>query len=357
MKTKHGLFAAVPWSGMAGFAVLFLAALFTLTLAGCPTATGSEEDPTEAGYENFYNYPAGRVNGNGTLTIQNNAASPVLLFTSDVAPGNYIGTAGSLDSIRVKLPEEKFYTIVAVEKANWEEKGEQAAQYSELSYYSNTQGYSVTVNPNSMYGAGQWIINNYTDYWVALKKSDLSENYAVVAPTAKRVIVPIQIGTNYDYIPHYFKELKYNGKVIALVESDDQTASDTVVTTQERTSFTTNLGQGTIKPPSADLKPAIYFTNSSDKTVRVYIGAQNQLSAIGVSGTDFALASGDTQMFTDGIAEGTNTNTINFNSTAWNQNKSVSQSMTMQKNKVYRIVLNVDYSTTCEEQDASVYFN
>jgi hypothetical protein len=154
--------------------------------------------------------------------------------------------------------------------------------------------------------------------------------------------------------------LKYNGKVIALVESDDQAASDTVVTTQERTSFTTNLGQGTIRPPSTDLKPAIYFTNASDKTVRVYIGTQNQLSAIGVSGTDFALASGDTQMFTDGIAEGTSTNTINFNSTAWNPNKFVTQNMMMQKNKVYRIVLNKSedtYSTTCLEQDASDYFN
>jgi hypothetical protein len=354
MKIKHGL--------LFGFAVFLATAMFTMTLAGCPTGTNDEsrEDSKETAYKDFYNYPNGRTNGNGTLTVQNNAASPVLLFTSDVAPGNYIGTVGSLSSIKVKLSEEKFYTIVAVEKANWEEKGEQAAQYSELSYYSNTQGYSVTVSPNSMYGAGQWIINNYTNYWVALKKSDLSENYAVVAPTAKRVIVPVQIGSNYDYIPHYFKELKYNGKVIALVESDDQAASDTVVTTQERTSFTTNLGQGNIQPPSTDLKPAIYFTNSSDKTVRVYIGAQNQLSAIGVSGTDFALASGDTQMFTDGIAEGTSTNTINFNSTAWNPNKFVTQDMIMQKNKVYRIVFSKSgntYSTTCEEQEASVYFN
>jgi hypothetical protein len=354
MKTKHGL--------LFSFAVLLVAAMFTLTLAGCPPTTGdgSRGDPKEAGYEDFYNYPAGRTDRNGTLTIQNNAASPVLLFTSNVSPESYIGTVGSLSSIKVKLSEEKFYTIVAVEKANWEEKGEQAAQYSELSYYSNTQGCSVTVSPNSMYGAGQWIINNYTNYWVALKKSDLSENYAVVAPTAKRVIVPIQIGNNYDYIPHYYKELKYSGKVIALVESDDQAASDTVVTTQERTSFTTNLGGLGSRQPPTDLKPAIYFTNSSDKTVRVYIGAQNQLSAIGVSGIDFALASGDTQMFTDGIAEGTSTSTINFNSTAWNPNKFVTQDMTMQKNKVYRIVFTKsgeNYSTTCVEQDASDYFN
>jgi len=329
-----------------------------LLLIGCPTE--EEESNIEAQYEGFYNYPAGRTTGNGTLTIQNNSASPVLLFTSDVSPDNYIGTVGSLSSVKVKLPEEKFYTIVAVEKANWEEKGEQASQYSELSYYSNTQGYSVTVTPNSMFGGGEWIINNYTTYWVALKKSDLSGNWDVVSPSAKRVKVPIQIAATFDYVPHYFKELKYNEKVIALVESDDEAAADTVVTTQERTSFTTNIGQGTIQPPGTDIKPAIYFTNLSDKTVRVYIGAQNQLSAIGVSGTDFALASGDTQMFTDGITEGTNTNSINFASIAWNPNKYVSQDMIMQKNKVYCIVLNKSgetYSTTCEEEDASKYFN
>jgi len=66
------------------------------------------------------------VNANGTLTISNSVATPVLLFTSDVSPENYIGTVGSLSSVKVKLPEQKLYTIVAVDKANWQEKGEQA---------------------------------------------------------------------------------------------------------------------------------------------------------------------------------------------------------------------------------------
>jgi len=167
-----------------------LALVFAVMISACDLFGGGDGGDDEAGYEEFYNYPDGRANGNGTLTISNSVASPVLLFTSDVAPGNYIGTVGSLSSVKVKLPEEKFYTIVAVDKANWEEKGAQAAQYSELTYYSNTQGYSITVSPDNLSGAGQWIINNYTNYWVALKKSDLSSNFAVVAPTAKRVIVP-----------------------------------------------------------------------------------------------------------------------------------------------------------------------
>jgi hypothetical protein len=346
-----------------------LALVFAVMISACNLFGGSDKDDdptppvtpaTEEGFEDFYNYPSGRADSTGTLTIGNNVASPVLLFTSDVSPANYIGTVGSLSSVKVKLPEQKFYTIVAVDKANWQEKGAQAAQYSELTYYSNTQGYSITVSPDNMSGAGQWIINNYTTYWVALKKSDLSANYAVVAPNAKRVIVPIQIGANYDYVPHYFKELKYDGRVIALIESDQQAEADTATTTETRTSFTTNLGQGATALPTTDLKPAIYFTNSSDKTVRVYVGSQNQLSATGVSGTDFALVSGATQMFTSGIDEGVHTNTINFNSTAWAQNKFVSQDVVMQKNKVYRIVLNgpnQSYSTTVTEQDAEEYFN
>ncbi|GAB6392081.1 MAG: hypothetical protein MdMp014T_1454 [Treponematales bacterium] len=84
------------------------------------------------------------------------------------------------------------------------------------------------------------------------------------------------------------------------------------------------------------------------------------MSATGVSGTDFTLAPGDTQMFTSGIEEGGNTNTINFSSTAWAQNKPVFQNLVMQKNKVYRIVLKGpadNYATTVEEQDAQAYFN
>jgi hypothetical protein len=354
MKTKHGL--------LFSFAVLLAAAMFALTLAGCPTGTGAggEEDPK---YGNFRNYPSGRVDGNGTLTINNSVASPVLLFTSSVAPENYIGTAETLSSIKVKLPEEKFYTIVAVDKANWEEKGEQAAQFSVLSYYSNKLGYSVAVSPSDMNGAGQWIINNYTDYWVTLQKSDKSVDYAVVAPKTMRVKVPIQIDTSYAYIPHYSKELKYDGKIVALVEFADYGQADTVRATQNRPTFNTDLGgtgNGAPQPPSVNLKPAILFTNNSDKTVGVYTSTQNMLAPAGVSDSDFALAAGDTQMFTDGIVAGTNTKSINFDSIAWGgARKFVTQDMEMKNNKVYRIVLHKsgdNYSTTCEEEEASKYF-
>jgi len=117
-------------------------------------------------YKDFYNYPDGRKSPTGTLMINNSINSPVLLFTSDVTGTNYIGTVDSLNSIKVTLPEQKFYTIVAVDKKTWEEKGEQAERSSNLTYFSRTQPYSLNVSPSVMGGGGKWYINNPTNYWV-----------------------------------------------------------------------------------------------------------------------------------------------------------------------------------------------
>jgi hypothetical protein len=313
-------------------------------------------------YKEFYNYPAGRSNTNGLLTIKNSANAKVLLFTDSVSASNYVGTVEGLNSIKVKLPEEKFYTIVAVDKANYEDKKEQASQFSDLTYYSNRQPYEMTVRPDDMYGAGKWIISNTTDYWVSMRKVDGSGgNWAVVAPKALRTEVPIPIGSNFDFIPHFYKELKHNGKVIALVESDAISEANTVTTSEQYPTFNTSIGN-TLQPPSPNLNPAIFLTNSSDKTVRVYSGQNNQLSPSGQPGLDFAMGSGWDQMFTDGISPGSNTNAINFAALGWEPPRVyVSQDVTMQKDKVYRIVLSGNstqgYSTSVQEEDGSEYFN
>ncbi|AEF80571.1 hypothetical protein [Leadbettera azotonutricia] len=346
---KKSLFLLKAW--------VLLSVAFALT--GCLLATddSGDKDEVPAKYKEFFNYPDGRKNSTGFLEIRNSVASPALLFTDSVLPANYIGTVDSLSTIKVKLPEQKFYTIVAVDKALYEERGTQASQYSDLTFYSNTQPYSMAVTASNTWGGGTWIINNNTTYWVSLRKSDLSGTvYAVAAPNAKRVSVPIQIGQNFDYIPHFYKELKYDGRVIALVESDQLKSADTVATTEAQSTFTTDIAPTTV--PSASIKPAILFTNSSDKTVRVYSGQNNQLSN-GAS-QDFALASGSTQMFTNYVDAGSNTNSINFASIAWSNRVPVTQNMVMQINKVYRIVLggaNDSYTTTVTEEDASAYFN
>jgi hypothetical protein len=324
-----------------------------------------EPDPYPPIYKEFFNYPRGRENANGNLTIKNAAGSPVLLFIDTVFPANYIGTAGSNSSINVKLSEEKFYTIVAVDKDTYEEKEEQASQYSNLTYYSNSQLFSITVNASNIFGEGKWIINNNTDYWVSLEKSDRSGViFAVAAPNAKRVTVPIKFSEGYDFIPHFYKEIKQQGKVIALVESDDIGQADTAWTDENHPIFTTDIGGpgADIEVPdeNADTKPAVVVTNSSDKTVRVYTGTHNQLTN-GALGADFALASGITQLFT-GLDAGTSVNTINFDALAWGGKRVFvsGQDMAMEINKVYFIKLEgsgSNYSATVTDiKDAEEYF-
>jgi hypothetical protein len=336
-----------------------------LVLFSCPFNPSPDDDKkTEVPeqYKEFRNYPQGRTDTNGLLTIKNAANARVLLFTDSVSPANYIGIVEKLSSVKVKLPDEKFYTIVAVDQENYEDKGAQASQFSDLTYYSNRQPYVMTVSPTDMYGAGKWIITNSTDYWVAMNKVDGSGgNWAVVAPKALRTEVPIPIGTNFDYIPHFYKELKHDGKVIALVESDVISGADTVTTSEAHPNFNTNIGSN-LNPPSPNLNPAIFLTNSCDKSVRVYLGQNTQLSPSGQPGVDFAMGSGWDQMFTDGISPGTSTKSVNFGALGWDPPRQyVAQEITMQKDKVYRIVFSgnatTGYSSTVEEEEASEYFN
>jgi hypothetical protein len=341
---------------------LFAAALILLSCEN-PSGGGNSTDDGDdnpALYEEFHNYPNGRTDTNGTLTIKNAVNSKVLLFTGSIGPGNYIGMVEGLDSVKVKLPDEKCYTIVAVDKTNYEEKKDQAYQFSGLTYYSNSQPYSVNVNPNELFGAGTWILSNHSSYWVALQKTDGSgDNWAVLAPNTIRTTIPIQIGVNIDYVPHFYKELKYNGKVIALVEYDDVSQADTVSTSPEEPRFNTDIGRD-VTPPSSNLKPVLLLTNNWDKTVRVYTGTNKQLSPSGTPGEDYAMASGWTAMITSGIEASTNTNSINFASGSWSGRKYVSVDMVMKKNHVYRIVLAGNsangYTTTVEETSADKFF-
>jgi hypothetical protein len=349
------------------YKLLFLVLTASVLFTSCFINGGTEPEPEPEPdlyppiYKDFYNYPNGRENANGTLEIKNTAGSPVLLFTDWVSPANYIGTAGGGSSIKVKLSEEKFYTIIAVDKDTYEEKLDQASQFSNLTYYSNSQLFSVAVSVNSIFGEGKWIINNNTDYWVSLENVDRSGDiFAVAAPNAKRVTVPIEFKKAYDFIPHFYKEMKQQGRVIALVEIYDERQMDTAWTTEEHPNFNTEIGGPNADielPPDEDTKPAVFVTNNSDKTIRVHKGLHDQLTN-GAPGADFALASGISQLFT-GLEEGTNVNEINFEALAWKDRVKVSQDMTMEINKVYRIELKGsggNYSTTVIEEDAEKYF-
>ena len=308
-------------------------------------------------YSGFYNYPAGRVDvNNGRLTIQNTAASEVLLFAGTVDKDSYIGTVGSLGSVKVKLSEEKFYSIVAVEKSIYEERQAQAAQYNTLTYYSNTQGYTISVSPSNTYGGGNWVFNNNTTYWVEIKKIDLSMNYAVIAPGALRVTIPIGIGEIYDYSVHFRKEIKSAGKVVALVETSDPTQNNTVQVSFENPTFTTNINPVDVP---ANIKPAVMVKNEAAQTVRVYYSQTQKTN--GAPGGDFVVVGGQRQLIS-GFEAGDDVKNINFGATAWFANKWVpaSLSKSMTADKVYEITIPSSGNAadiTVVEVNGSDYYN
>ncbi|MDR1072800.1 MAG: hypothetical protein LBL45_03900 [Treponema sp.] len=347
------------FKGMPG---VILAFGLLLLASGCDSSGNGGNNGNDNGsqndslYEGFYNYPAGRVNQSGLLEIRNTINSETLLFKETVTAENYIGAIDPFGSVKVKLPDEKFYTIVAVEKENYKERKTQAAQFNVLTYYSNTQPYSVTVSPSTTYGNGTWVFNNNTTFWVQIKKSDLSQNYAVIAPGAQRVSIPIATNTPYDYYIYFSKELKYNGKTVALVEATDPSQANTAQATDAAPTYTTTITQSAV--PTNSVKPAVMVRNNSNKSVRVYY--VNQQKTNGAVGGDLVITGGDSQLVS-GFEIGNDTNVIEFYALAWSgQNRRVPVDMEMKEDKIYEITIpsNEEASgITVAEVDASKYYN
>jgi len=322
------------------------------------------EDKIPAVYNGFYNYPTGRIDATGTLKVTNNAASDVLLFNGTVSGENYLGTVESLGSVLMKLPEEKFYSIVSVAKTNYEEKANQAAQLSYLTYYSNTQGYTVTVSTSSASGSGTWLINNPTSYWVMFKTSDEQQNLAVVAPRATRVAVPIEINKDIDFHVFFKKEITFNGKIVATVDTTDTRLYDTAVANSANSfTFPTTIGSNGLNP-SASLKPSILIKNNMQRGT-VYCKKSNAYLTNGATSTgNLSVPAGQSQLYV-GLAAGDALNTINFENQAWlaeNGNLWMTDSTIMENGKLYIIELtgNADGAggivTLRSIEDATLYF-
>ena len=301
---------------------------------------------TNSTYADFYNYPTGKQNSTGTLTLKNQVNSKVLVFTDSVDPANYIGTIPAMESIKVKLTAGKFYNIVAVQQSVYEETPTLASQTSKLAYYSDTQAYQVSVSPENLTGSATWIFNNNTNYWVSIEHVDNSgETFAVVAPNAKRVSVPVQTNASYPYKIVYKKELKYNNITIAVAEKTSMAENDEA-SFYNLTTFTTDLN-GTAAQEYDDLAPTVQFINNTGKTIRVYNG-QVQLTDAGISTDDYTLATGVTAYFTAFTAE-TSSTTLNVRSVAWTGAQSCTETVTFEKGKVYVVTATAntgDDSTT-----------
>lgn len=327
-----------------------LIVLSILSLMSCINVISNDENANKENQENvtkipeqykdFVNYPTGKQSSTGTLTLKNQVNSKVLVFTDSVDPANYIGTIPAMESIKVKLNSGKFYNIVAVQQSAYEEDPTLATQTSKLAYYSDIQAYTVSVSPENLIGSATWIFNNNTNYWVSVEDVDNSgETFAVIAPNAKRVSVPVQSNKSYDYKVVYKKEIKYNNITIAVAEKTSMSESDTA-SFLNLTSFTTDLN-GTATQEYDDLAPTVQFINNSGKTIRVYNG-QVQLTDAGISSDDYTLASGLTAYFTEFTA-GTNSIGLSVRSVAWSGAQTCTESVSFENGKVY--IVTVDANT------------
>lgn len=302
---------------------------------------GNDNNSTASGiYKDFANYPNGKENSTGTLTLKNLVNSEVLVFTSSVAPENYIGTIPAASEIKVKLEAGKFYNIVAVQKSAYDEKQEQAAQTTKLAYYSDTQAYRVSVSPENLTGNGKWIFNNFTNYWVSIEHTDNSgETFAVIAPKSQRVCVPMDSNKSYDYKIVYKQELKLKGVTMALIEKSLDYQSDTAVFKESnKYIYTTDLTLENDTSAYDNLLPSVKFTNSTGKSLRVYKG-NIQLSNFGaIDDEDYVLLGGESAYFT-GFEDDFSSAALGFRSVAWSGLKTCTENIKFQKGKVYNVTV------------------
>lgn len=296
-------------------------------------------------YVNFYNYPTGKQDPNGTLNLKNLITEDILVFADSVSPENYIATVNALGTATVKLTSERFYTIIAVQKTIYEQNPERATQTSKLAYYSDTQGYTVSISAENLSGSGTWIINNATNYWASIESLDGQETYAVIAPRTQRVKIPVQTSKSYDYKIVYKKELKYSGKTLAITEVSRQEQNDTAVfKSANGYQFTTDLSLS-LENEYAKLSPSVQLINNSGKSLRVYKGNIQVTSFGELDSEDYVCVNGETAFFT-GFDAGATADSIGIRSVAWPEYGLIKcdDTKTFSKGKVYVVTVSSNTS-------------
>lgn len=329
--------------GLAVAAILCVGLMTSCIINDNRSGSGSETVPEL--YKDFYNYPKGKQDSTGTLTLKNNLGYAVLCFVDSVDGKNYIGTVPATGEIIVKLTEGTFYNIVTVSKKSYEENPALAKQSSKLTYYSNTQAYAIQVAADDLVGGATWVFNNKTDYWVSVESVDGSgERFAVIKPKAQNVSIPVAKNATYMYKVVYLKELKYKGTIMGIAEKTAMEEND-VASFQNIDKWTLDLTGKNLTTNDDDLSPTVQFINNSGKSVAVYNG-QIQLCDYGISADDYWCADGITALFVDSFTEGSNTSGIIARSPAWEFPEQCNIDKAMEKGKVYVITLKKNTTTT-----------
>jgi hypothetical protein len=164
------------------------------------------------------------------------------------------------------------------------------------------------------------------------------------------------VGEIYDYFLYFSRELKYDGRTIALVDFTDRSQANTAQVSNSAPTFTTNINNSSV--PTSNIKPAVMVINNANQTVRVY-RANTQMTNGAPSG-DFVVVGGQRQLISGFEIEDLTT-AINFQANAWEFPRYVpeTEEWSMSTDKVYEITIpssGLASEITVGEVNASKYY-
>jgi len=334
--------------------IVILTLVFGVLLSGC-----DEDDNTDPGnqtptvYKDFENYPTGMAKSNGMLTISNKANKATLLFYGTAAPERYVATVDPLGVVKVNLPSEGPYSIIAIDKAAYETQGFKASQTNEFTFFSNTQAFSISVSPTATWGAGILRVNNYSDYWVQLKSPDNTQTYGVIQPKAMLVNIPVSNGT-YHFIPNFYKQIRVNNTIVGVIDMPVTAQANSFTVEDSDLLHIFDFVNSDVSPNTT---PIVQIRNRSSVGIQVFRSGNQMVD--GTLRDDYIVNSGR-DSFISGFKQGDNTNEINFRAIAWQQNhRYVPQDITMEYGRAYIITLpqsGLAADIIVEDEDATPFF-
>lgn len=304
-------------------------------------------------YKNFLNYPLGKESQSGYLTVVNPMTQEsILVFDGEVKAENYIGTVKPSGNIKVVLDAGKFHTINAVCKSSYDTAKDldKVAKASAVTYYSDAQGYRVSLAPSNLLGGGTVVFNNRSSYWAAIESTtNDGTTWAVIQPNSLGIKLPFELKKSYSYKIVYKKQISVGGTVIAMVDSTLTTQNDAIYL-DDGQKYTEVDIPGPTGAVYDSLAPMVYITNSSGKALKVFKGSV-RLAPNSSEAEEYYLTSGRTALFT-GWDENSNISTIEVVSDAWSKRGVCNLTATLQKGKCYYITVTANSEYNAENPNS-----